>query len=187
LSAAGLDFTRRYLWWPKTGFAVAVLAGLVFWMWPSLHRKCLYEYCVGDKADFADASTTIDIRDRRPFAFLPRFRAGDPPDIYDSAKLVLWKDGSGKIAHIRLIVFFGESSIVDWGDKLPTIRRWMSANLYMRAKTQIVQQRRGIWQELDHLHGTRTLMQIWPGTGGFAAVKIDTGYFDDVPPLDRNG
>lgn len=191
--------------WIVASAVVAIVGiGLAYWIWPSVHSKCIQGVCVGkplpdlsaygpsirQAAQRADREIRIDLRSNPPFLDLPMFRPPIPtPPLAERvqfAELLIRRDGSGTVRHIRLVESYANGSIL-WGNhQKDVLRHWLRDNTGARASIQEINwQRKGILEQVDNIHGIRTLMQIWPGSGGFASLRVDVGYFDTVPEPEK--
>jgi hypothetical protein len=188
--------------------AIALFAviggGFSYWIWPSLRSKCILGICVGkplpdlsgygpaavEAAKRGDGDIRIDLRANPPLRDLPTYSPPTPtPPVEDrvrQAELLIHRSSDGKVEHVRLLEAYADGSIL-WGpDHKDVLSKWLRHNTGARAPVQEINwQHRGIWMQLDRIHGIRSLMQIWPGTGGFATLRVDVGYVQFVPEPEK--
>lgn len=189
-----------------TAGALVILAGsgLLYWIWPDVRSKCLLGVCIGkqlpdlsgygpsvrDAAQHPDGEIRIDLRSNPPLPDLAIFR---PPSVVPAvaertqfAELTIRRAPDGTVRHVRLIESYADGSVLWASHQKEVLRRWLRDNTGARAPLQEVNwQRKGIMQQVDHIHGIRTLMQIWPGSAGFATLRVDIGYLDAVPEPEK--
>jgi hypothetical protein len=176
------------------------LGGFRQWLWPSFRSKCILGVCVGkplpdlsgygpavvEAARRGDSEIRIDLRANPPLRDLPMYRlpAPTPPeaDRVKLAELLIQRGSDGKVERARLLQSYADGSTLWAPEQKQMLSKWLRDNTGANPALQEINwQRKGIWMQLDRIHGIRTLMQIWPGSGGFATLRVDVGYAQFVP------
>ncbi|HRD75900.1 MAG TPA: hypothetical protein PK264_08175 [Hyphomicrobiaceae bacterium] len=177
-----------------TTTAIAALT-LGLYGWSSMRGPdCLYRVCIGaplppltelgpaagKAVTRPDGVLEIDIRSLAPFADIVQFRPPFPTPAREGratfALLRISRDTGGRVDQVSLIVEFAEGSYL-WAPQQGALLDKELARLVgaMGKRQEANWMRRYVWERLNRWRGTRVTGEVWPGTGGIAALKLDLG------------
>lgn len=161
---------------------------------------CLRDICIGKPAPMIAGASIIpipgvgdrieaDLGAKAPLLGIVKFRPPyAPPEGQktDHARLTVFRDPNGLVDRITVSVSFAEGSYLWAPDQQKKIQQQLIELVGTTGPKQAVNWMRvNQWQRDSRLRNTRITAQLWPGTAGFAAFRLDFGRMHEVERLEQ--